>query len=136
MNESIAALTQVLHVAHVLEGRLEQDLAAVGLSLAKVGVLRALAGAREPLTLGGIAESVGCVRSNITQLVDRLEADGLVRRVADADDRRVKRAELTPTGRVACADGVAVVTRHEAAVADALGPEGRALAAALGRLVT
>lgn len=67
---------QILHVAHVLEAQLEQDLAAVGLSIAKVGVLRALAQAEGPLTLGAIAESVGCVRSNITQLVDRLEAEG------------------------------------------------------------
>ena len=29
-----------------------------------------------------------CVRSNITQLMDRLEADGLVRRIDDPSDRR------------------------------------------------
>jgi DNA-binding MarR family transcriptional regulator len=83
MNESVPALTQVLRVAHVLEARLEEDLARSGLSLAKLGVLRALAAADEPLTLGGVADNVGCVRSNVTQLIDRLEAEGLVRRVAD-----------------------------------------------------
>jgi DNA-binding MarR family transcriptional regulator len=40
-----------------------------------------------------------CVRSNITQLVDRLEADGLVRRVDHPSDRRgVMAAPLTPLG--------------------------------------
>jgi len=38
------------------------------------------------------------VRSNITQLMDRLEKDGLVRRRADRDDRRSVLAELTPAG--------------------------------------
>ena len=51
------------------------------------------------MSLSELAEKLSCVRSNITQLIDRLEADGLVRRVADPDDRRSIRAELTPLGR-------------------------------------
>jgi DNA-binding MarR family transcriptional regulator len=39
------------------------------------------------------------VRSNVSQLVDRLEADGLVRRVEDPRDRRCVRAALTDLGR-------------------------------------
>jgi DNA-binding MarR family transcriptional regulator len=39
------------------------------------------------------------VRSNITQLVDRLEADGLVKRIDDPADRRAVRAEVTRLGR-------------------------------------
>ncbi len=39
-----------------------------------------------------------CVRSNITQLVDRLEADGLVRRVDNPSDRRGVMAAATPLG--------------------------------------
>ncbi len=134
MNRFRPTLTQVLHVAHVLEARLELDLAGVGLSLAKLGVLRALAGAADPLTLGGIAENVGCVRSNVTQLVDRLEAEGLVRRVADPNDRRVVRAELTPAGRRSHTDGVGVLERHEAAVTEAVGCDVEALSRALARL--
>jgi DNA-binding MarR family transcriptional regulator len=38
------------------------------------------------------------VRSNITQLMDRLEADGLVRRVKDPQDRRTVRAAVTRLG--------------------------------------
>ena len=45
------------------------------------------------------AERRACVRSNITQLVDRLEADGLVKRSDDPRDRRSVRAELTAEGR-------------------------------------
>ena len=37
--------------------------------------------------------------SNLTTVVDNLERHGWVRRLADPDDRRAHRVELTPTGR-------------------------------------
>src|SRR5262249_60542154 len=45
-----------------------------------------------------LVESLSCVASNVTVLVDRLEARGLVRRQPSAGDRRVKVLELTPAG--------------------------------------
>jgi DNA-binding MarR family transcriptional regulator len=50
------------------------------------------------MTLSELADGRKCVRSNITQLVDRLEADGLVRRIDDPADRRAIRAQVTPLG--------------------------------------
>src|SRR6266516_3728317 len=86
----------LLEAAGVVEARLE---AAVGpLSLAKLGVLRPLVEAKQPLPLSELAERQHCVRSNITQLVDRLEKEGLVRRRADPTDRRSVLAALTPAG--------------------------------------
>lgn len=38
-------------------------------------------------------------RSNVTGLVDRMEKAGLVRRVADREDRRVNQLEMTEAGR-------------------------------------
>lgn len=37
-------------------------------------------------------------KSTTSRIVDRLEQHGLVRRVADLDDRRAQRVMLTPTG--------------------------------------
>ena len=37
--------------------------------------------------------------ANVTRLVDRLEAQGLLKRVADPKDRRVSRVVITPKGR-------------------------------------
>ncbi|MEO8194481.1 MAG: MarR family transcriptional regulator [Gemmatimonadales bacterium] len=88
----------VLHAAQAIGDRLEAALDTVGLSMAKHSALTKLAEAGEPLTLSELASRLSCVRSNITQLVDRLEADGLVRRVDDPADRRSIRAELTPLG--------------------------------------
>ena len=84
----------LLGTAHAVEARLEAALATVDLSLAKIGILIELASAREPLALSELADRVSCVRSNITQLVDRLEKDGLVRRQGDAADRRSVRAAV------------------------------------------
>ncbi|GAB4438743.1 MAG: MarR family transcriptional regulator [Chloroflexi bacterium OHK40] len=48
--------------------------------------------------LTDIGAELLCVKSTITRLVDRLEADGLVRRMPDPDDRRAQRLVLTPRG--------------------------------------
>jgi DNA-binding MarR family transcriptional regulator len=89
----------LLQVAHLVEKRLEEALDKVELSGPKFGALSKLMEADEPLTLSELAEQMTCVRSNITQLVDRLEADGLVRREDDPNDRRGVRASITPLGR-------------------------------------
>lgn len=130
-------LWQVLGAAHALEARLESALSAVGLSLPKIGVLKILADAKEPMPLSELAEHSHCVRSNMTQLVDRLEADGLVRRVSDAGDRRIRRVSLTGSGRKACTEGVRILEAHERETARALGQAGAAaLTEALGRVVS
>jgi DNA-binding MarR family transcriptional regulator len=53
------------------------------------------------------------VRSNITQLVDRLEAEKLVVRVDDPQDRRSIRAELTAEGRKRHAAGLRALRQAE-----------------------
>jgi DNA-binding MarR family transcriptional regulator len=89
----------LIHAAHLIEGRLEEALATVSLSGPKFAALSALVGAGEPLSMCDLAGKLTCVRSNVTQLVDRLEADGLVRRVEDPKDRRAVRAEISELGR-------------------------------------
>lgn len=88
----------ILNAAEIIAGRIEEALGRAGLSRAKQDALSALAESGEPLTLSELATRLNCVRSNITQLVDRLEKEGMVRRVNDPSDRRSIRAELTPFG--------------------------------------
>lgn len=126
---------RVVQAAHELEDRMETALGAAGLSVAKASLLRLLAGANEPVALSELAKHSRCVRSNITQLMDRLEIDGLVRRVADAGDRRVRRAALTPAGRKAYKGAIRIMEAQEKAVAAVLSrEEASALGQALGRL--
>ena len=50
------------------------------------------------MTLGQLAGSQNLVPRTVTGLVDKLERDGLVRRVPDPSDRRSVRAHLTKAG--------------------------------------
>lgn len=63
---------------------------------AQAGALLQLA---SPLPMHDLAAVLGCDNSNVTGLVDRLEARGLVTRQPSPDDRRVKNAVLTPDGQ-------------------------------------
>ena len=112
MNEKIAF--SLMHAAHSIEGRFEEALAVVNLSGPKFAALSVLVAADQPISLGELAEKLTCVRSNVTQLVDRLEADGLVKRTDDPDDRRGVRAEVTRLGRERHAAGAKVMDKiHE-----------------------
>jgi DNA-binding MarR family transcriptional regulator len=53
----------------------------------------------EPMPMRHIAQRLKCEPSNITGIVDRLEARGLVERRPDPNDRRVKLAAPTEEGR-------------------------------------
>jgi DNA-binding MarR family transcriptional regulator len=75
------------------------------------------------------------VRSNISQLVDRLEGDGLVRRVEDSKDRRCVRATLTDLGRERQAAGAERLEKVRAEIVEILSEVDRgALERALARL--
>ena len=52
-----------------------------------------------PLSMRHLAALLGCDNSNVTGLVDRLEARGLVTRQPSEEDRRVKHIVLTAPGR-------------------------------------
>lgn len=106
-------LFAVLHASSVLESRVEARLSDVGLSLAKLAALNRLSEAGESLPLGQLAERLSCVKSNVTQLVDRLEADGLVSRAGDPNDRRSRLAVLTDAGRRAYAKGSEIQMQAE-----------------------
>ena len=116
----------LLDAARAVEARAEGALAEVGLSLAKLGALRHLVLAVEPLTLSHLAERHCCGKSNVTQLVDRLEADGFVARVADPDDRRTIRATVTDSGRAAYDRANVLLAEIERALDTKLGAAPRA----------
>jgi DNA-binding MarR family transcriptional regulator len=70
----------------------ELDLSPMGLKL-----LYMLEPGTEP-PMSALAETLFCDASNVTGIVDRLEARGLIERRDDPKDRRVKLIALTPQG--------------------------------------
>ena len=130
-----ATIFSVIHAAHALEEKLEDALGKAELSMPKYSVLNELVSAGEALSLGELASRLSCVRSNMTQLVDRLEADGLVRRVACPTDRRSVKAEITEAGRTRQEEGNKEVTRLQQEVVSGVPVEDRAtLVRLLGNL--
>lgn len=84
-------------------GAIERELASANLvPLTWYDVLVALWEAPDHrLRLHELASAIVLSRSGLTRLVDRLEAAGLLRREACADDRRGSYAVLTEAGRAA-----------------------------------
>ncbi len=76
---------------------LEAVAATLDLSPQQMWALRQLANER-PLPMSALAGSLGCDASNVTAIVDKLEARGLVQRRSTEHDRRVKELVMTQAG--------------------------------------
>jgi MarR family transcriptional regulator, organic hydroperoxide resistance regulator len=82
----MGAIHRVQHVTHRIGRHLESALAAIGVDQGEAHVLSALAGG--PMAVGALFEAVGVKRSTLTNILDRLERRGLVRREINPHDRR------------------------------------------------
>lgn len=82
-----------------------------GATLPQFDLLAQLDREPEGLRLGEISKRTMVTNGNITGLVERLEADGLVTRETPGDDRRVTVARLTDAGRRTFSEMAAVHER-------------------------
>ncbi len=80
-----------------------------------------------PVPMSEIARALACDASNVTGIVDRLEARGLVQRSSAAGDRRVRMLTLTPAGRAAREQLVRRMTRPPEPLAALSAADQRAL---------
>jgi DNA-binding MarR family transcriptional regulator len=96
---ALGLLALLIRSGRFAESKLDQALEAAGLTFVKWRMLDAIVNAGCPVSLGKLADHLRCVKSNVTQLTDRLESEGTVRRVSDPDDRRSILMELTESGR-------------------------------------
>lgn len=113
----------LLNVAFVaFKDALDADLAAAGFD--DIGtsfgyVFRLLAGA--PCNLSELAAQLGMSSPGALKVVDDMVAKGYVSRSADADDRRVKRLELTDRGRAVLGRARSFHEKYEQALTQRLG---------------
>jgi DNA-binding MarR family transcriptional regulator len=124
---AIELLESLMRGGHVADARADDALATVGLTATKWFTLRHLVEAGGSLSLGDAAQQLSCAKSNVTQLIDRLERDGLARRVPDSVDRRSIFAQITDEGRRRYLAGSRVMGRLESALTDELTPAERAV---------
>lgn len=113
----------LLGAASSIHDFIESRLSPVGLSVPRLAALQRLVDAGGSLPLGQLADRLACVKSNVTQLVDRLEADGLVSRTSDPNDRRSRLAVLTDAGRKAYATGSEIQSQAERELFGVLTPD-------------
>jgi DNA-binding MarR family transcriptional regulator len=104
----MAAVTSVMRAQQVLMARLNALLRPHGLTFPRYEALMLLSFTRTgALPLGKIGERLQVHRTSVTNIIDKLEADGLVRRVPHAEDRRATLAEITDAGRETAARATA-----------------------------
>lgn len=89
-------LGEILELGRQISHQLIVVSDAHGLTPQQVVMLRLL---REPRAMRDIAAEMCCDPSNVTGLIDRMEARGLVARTPGPGDRRVKLLSLTAEGR-------------------------------------
>ena len=93
------AVLSLLRTADLVSLPIAEVLRDARLSLSQYNVLRILRGAGdEPLACGEVSERMVRRDPDLTRLLDRLEARGLVTRSRGATDRRVVLASITPKG--------------------------------------
>lgn len=85
-------------IARHAMSRMDHALEDIGLSAAKMLALIPLVEADEPMGVTRVAACIRSGKSNATQIIDRLEADGLVRRIPDPADRRKVLVQVTEEG--------------------------------------
>ncbi|MBX3734761.1 MAG: MarR family transcriptional regulator [Verrucomicrobiae bacterium] len=93
------ALLQLLRTSEAIWSASRQFFEPWGLTPAQFNLLNLLSETGDGLTQSDLSRELLTHRSNITGLVDRLEARGLVQRREQSGDRRAWRVVLTPDGR-------------------------------------
>ena len=110
---AMVAATSITRAHQILLGRINAALHPHGLTFSRFELLALLYFSREhALPLGKIGARLQVHPTSVTSLVDRLVADGYVKRRPHPSDRRTTLAKLTPEGAdlaVRCASALEAV---------------------------
>jgi DNA-binding MarR family transcriptional regulator len=97
---AMSAVTNIMRVQQILQASVDEALKPHGLSFARYEALVLLSfSKRGSLPMRMMGERLQLHPTSITNIVDRLEADGLARRLPHPSDRRTTLVELTDAGR-------------------------------------
>jgi DNA-binding MarR family transcriptional regulator len=121
----MGVVTSVIRTEQILAGRAEEAVRRLGLTFARYEVLMLLLFSRNgELPLGKIGQRLQVGAASVTNAIDRLERDRLVRRRVNPDDGRGVLASITKRGRDLALEATtalneSVFTRLELSQADA-----------------
>ncbi len=108
---AMSAVTNIMRVQQILQATVDERLKPHGLSFARYEALVLLSfSQRGSLPMRLMGERLQLHPTSITNLVDRLESDGLARRLPHPSDRRTTLVELTDAGRERLTSATSAVT--------------------------
>ncbi|GLY65910.1 MarR family winged helix-turn-helix transcriptional regulator [Amycolatopsis taiwanensis] len=108
---TMAAVTGLMRVQQVIQSAVDGALKPHGLTFARYEALVLLSFARRSsLPMRVMGERLQLHPTSVTNIVDRLEKDGLVRRLPHPTDRRTTLVEITDEGRARHAVATKAVT--------------------------
>lgn len=98
--QAMAAVTSIMRAQQIVLARVDAVLRPFDLTFARYEALVLLSFSRSgALPLGKMGDRLMLHPTSITNIIDRLEDQGLVRRVSHPTDRRTTLAEITDEGR-------------------------------------
>ena len=98
--DGMATVTSIMRAEQIFLARVDEVLRPMGLTFARYEALALLSFTRQgALPLGKVGQRLQVHPTSVTNTIDRLEAQGYVRRVPHSTDRRTTLAEITATGR-------------------------------------
>ena len=132
---SVRLWLRLLSCTLAIEKDVQRRFGARGATLARFDVLAALDRHREGMNMGALSRALLVSKGNVTQLVQKLAKDALVRIAPSPADRRASIVRMTAKGRAEF-DGLAAVHHDwiDALVADMDGGARETLYHALGNL--
>jgi len=98
IERAVRAYVKLMRASRAVIARVEPRLAEFCLTTTQLGVLEAVLH-KGPMTQRDLGRRVLTSAGNMTDVIDKLEARGLLRRVRAPEDRRSLRIELTGQGR-------------------------------------
>ncbi|MEO5900687.1 MAG: MarR family transcriptional regulator [Ilumatobacteraceae bacterium] len=110
--DGMAMITSVMRMHQIFLARVDDSLAPFGLTFARYEVLMLLTFTRDgQLPLGKIGQRLQVHPASVTNVIDRLEGDGLVQRRPHPSDLRTTLAAITSKGRRVGAAATEVLNR-------------------------
>lgn len=98
--EAMAAATSIVRAQQLVTRSIERALRPLGLTFARYEVLMLLSFTRDgSMSITKVGDRLMVHPTGITKLVDKLEAQGLVERLPNIEDRRGTLAAITNQGR-------------------------------------
>jgi DNA-binding MarR family transcriptional regulator len=112
--DAMEAATSIMRAQQLVLAAVEEALVPFNLTFARYEALTLLSFSRRgSLPMGKMGQRLMIHAASVTNIVDRLEAQGLVKRTAHPDDRRTILCELTNDGRRIAEKAAAAVNTVE-----------------------